>query len=341
MVCSYDVDETFLLSRVKVMNVAEARLTVNNFVSAPRQTAVTHRSSPSAHQQGNMLVMPLLPVIALPVLLVLAGFILCFRTKKKDAESTSLSAGLMPRNGSVHGGSVRSVGSKSSSSKVDSKAHHCLCTDLVVPPYGECVFALPVLQMPVFDDPIVREVTDKNGNPLLRLALTRIACDQLKPTQSEFVVLGRTDDQELAFCELELPASGQGDTRCSIFCTSGDLFAHVEEERHFSGAAGERSFIVYGVAPLKWRLRFHGDFVRRKVYGINVHTGRPVAVVASDSDFSFDTAQEHYKVRLGPLADSGLVLVSLVVIDRILYSSQRSSDVPRMRTDLPAAQSVC
>lgn len=326
MVCSHDVDETFLLFRGKVL--AEGRLTVNNSLSAPQHKAVTFRSSPSTHQQGNMLFMPLLPVIALPVLLVLAGFILCFRTKKKDSDSTSLSAGLLPRNGSVHGGSVRSVGSKSSSSsKVDSKAHHCLCTDLVVPPYGECVFALPVLQMPVWDDPIVREVTDRSGNPLLRLALTRVACDQTKPTQSEFVVLGRTDDQELAFCELELPASGQGDTRCSIFCTSGDLFAHVEEERHFPGAAGERSFIVHGVAPLKWRLRFHGDFMRRKVYGINVHTGRPVAVVTSDADFSFDTAQEHYKVRLGPLADSGLVLVSLVVIDRIIYSSQRSSDV--------------
>jgi len=311
--CASDGDETYLLARsfdtipTNVRKVAESPPVGGDGLDLKTELATT--------------MMPLLPLIAVPLLALIVMFI-CWRSKKHP-EGTSL-RGLASRGGSVQ--------SSAAPSEVALERPECtsLCAELVVPPHGECVFALPVLQMPVCDEMVVRDVTDKNGEPLLHLALTRIPGDEAKPTQSEYVMLGKTDDSELAFCELEL---GQGDRRCSIFSLSGDLFAHLEEEWNFPVAAGERSFVVSGAAPMRWKLRFHGDFVGRKVQGINVATGRPVALISPGSDLSHRSHGENYKVRLGPLADSGLVIVSLVVIDRILRISPRSSIVNSCTTD--------
>ena len=303
--CASDGDEASLLA----FSFDAIATNVRKVAEIPRSVEL------KAEAETSM--MPLLPLIVVPLFALFVMFI-CLRSKK-DPEGTSLRS-LESRSGSVQ------------SSAAPSERPECtsLCAELVVPPHGECVFALPAFQVPVCDEMVVREVTDKNGKPLLRLAITHIPGDDAKPTQSEYVMLGKTDDSELAFCELEL---GQGDRRCSIFSISGDLFAHLEEEWNFPVAAGERSFVVSGVAPMRWKFRFHGDFVSRKVQGINVSTGRPVALISPGSDLSNSSNGEYYKVRLGPLADSGLVIVSLVVIDRILRISPRSSFVDSCTTD--------
>merc|ERR1719350_2468738 len=84
--------------------------------------------------------------------------------------------------------------------------------------------------------------------------------------------------------------------------------------------ASVHCFIVSSMTATPWQLHIQGDFEERKVCVLNEDS--QIVAMALPAD---DASQgDSYKLRLGPLADSGLIIVAMLAIDRMLRDPRRS-----------------
>lgn len=263
-------------------------------------------------------------ILAIPivVLFFVAG-ILAFYWLRQQKREMLLPGAAAPQSRSVRPRSFSSASlpSRGSLVKGDGLLPASLCPELVVAPHVECVFAVPLLQMHITtqEGMVLRDITNKMGEPLLRLALTRVPTDHPRSVQSEYVMLTRLDETELAFCELEVTRRGTV-AQCSVYCTTGDVFARVHQEEGAS-SGGLKSFIVTGMSENSpWQIRFSGDFIKHKIDAVVMETGKLVAAMSSGEEMPMASSGkfDHYQARLGPTADGALILISLLAIDRMM-----------------------
>jgi len=298
------------------------------------QTMVVHT------RENNLLVITLVLTI-IPLIAFLLFFFFFYRgqiSAKKELEPRSPRNALTP---SIRGGgpeaeamggekmsftpSMRWLDLRSVSARGSMKPTTYLCSELVVPSGLDCEFALPNLQAAfveeLFQDTreclsLPQDILDRKGRPLLRLALTRIA-GQSRNSFFEYVLLAKPDASELASCELHVTCEGSNrQTQCSIFFTSGELFARVAETDRDVGNTRERSFLITSANPKEpWTMRVHGDVVNHTVTVASVDTGRRVATLTNPETMS---TGGHYLVRLASTTDAALLIIALVAIDRIV-----------------------
>lgn len=223
---------------------------------------------------------------------------------------------------------------------VQLEAPKFLCPELSVPVSSECVLVLPSLRIAPHGDVVLRDITDKSGRALLRVGLTSSHQDVARATASEYVLLAKTNDQELAFAELYGGSTPRGTTeQGKMFFWNGTLHGKLWEDPSATLPVGDQAestsgplhcFVVVGVND-QWKLRFQGNFLERKVCVLNDATQIVAIVVPADDDVNAPSGS--YKLRLGPLADSGLIILALFTIDRLLRS-QRSEWSGRSSTML-------
>lgn len=290
--------------------------------------------SDSWSSSENSIGVLLLPVFLIPLLA--AGIFACwwfrpFKPNEQRDEAPLVASRRSSEPSSSHL-SVRQSSARPSllSNRFPPHKPTALCPEMVVAADMECIFAVPALKMPLSaqEGMLLRNVTDKNGKALLRLALTRVPADKARSLESEYVMLTKLDETEMAFCELDV--SNRGAPLSSIYLTTGDVYATVAEEIGYMPPSRtevrseHRSFMVTGVSPNPLQLRFTGDFFNRDVSVVAVNTGRRVAVITAGEDMPVTrTRDDCYQVRLGPNADGALILVALIVMDRLLaFSTQ-------------------
>uniref|UniRef100_A0A7S0ZT56 Uncharacterized protein n=1 Tax=Noctiluca scintillans TaxID=2966 RepID=A0A7S0ZT56_NOCSC len=201
-----------------------------------------------------------------------------------------------------------------------------LCPELEVPGSSECVVAMPSLAGVQRGEVLLRNVTDKTGQPLLRVGTTT---QRSTSTNSEYVLLAKTNEQELTFCELCFPEPGQEGEHPigQVFQWNGSLYAKVWEERAQVARARPmdvdlRTFLVTSATANHWQVRFQGNFVERKASVVS-ETGQIISMITPGDDLVFPRSDaDFYKLRLGPQADAGMIIIVLLAIDRIIALSQ-------------------
>jgi len=342
-------DETFMLVRSsKVLDML-----LQNTTSAWRRSiveAVTAKGSPVLPLLFLMIVIPLIIIAAL--VFFKRGQLVKWHPAQNENEAKepmqrsvpSTTSSFQPWKRPHEQRRVESEreSMRNESSSVNSEPPAYLCNELVVPPNVECEFALPGLASAFVEElrmgnpreclVLPRGIADRTGKPLLRLALTRIPGEPPAPL-SEYLLIARPDETEVAFCELDITVSANFRVQCSIFTTVGEVFARIDEE--FEKASGERSFAVKGVHPNKrWTLRVHGDFAAHRLKMESVETGKVVAVVTDPDTVAFSSppGEVYYKVRLASSADAALVIIALAAIDRIATLVPRYCDLPSSRS---------
>lgn len=201
-----------------------------------------------------------------------------------------------------------------------------LCAELVVPEGIECALVLPSLVATLEGQVIMRDIFDQKRHPLLQVGITCTPSSLSQNIYSEYVLLSQRNGQELTFCELTIPKSGDGHAKGSIYRWNGNLYAQMVEELASSGYTrtpmppGHRSFVINTIAKRsqpQQQLRLEGDFNMRQVKATNLNGGITVATVTPADEAGF-SPEEHYLLHLQPGADSGLVIVALLAIDRII-----------------------
>uniref|UniRef100_A0A7S1F5J9 Uncharacterized protein n=1 Tax=Noctiluca scintillans TaxID=2966 RepID=A0A7S1F5J9_NOCSC len=195
-----------------------------------------------------------------------------------------------------------------------------LCPELVVPTGSECVLLMPNLYTTLQGQVVMEDIFDRNGVALLKVGVTCTPTGSTSQTAcSEYVLLSRLNEQELTFCEITIPKSNEGGqfVKGSIYHWNGNLHATLVEENNET-SAGHRSFIINVEGNSS--LRVSGNFMQRTVQVMEVLTEKIVAEVAPSPNPGKD-----YKLVMQPNADSGLVIISLLAIDRILDPSWDST----------------
>lgn len=264
-------------------------------------------------------------VVLLPVLgLLMYAFLHFDASRKKMPEPESWQISKAPSaSSSMRWLDIRSKSSAQGSTTHENRPPPFLCSEMVVPSGLECEFALPNLQGAFEEEffntsqeclSLPKDIRDRTGRPLLRVALSRIA-GETRSSFFEYVLLAKQDATELASCELHMTSDGSRKrTRCSIFVKTGEVFASVEEEN--DPTREQRSFTVTGThQDNPWQLRVFGDFEEHCVEVINVETGRRVAGMLESEPI---LGGEHRIVRCASSADAALVIIALVIIDRIV-----------------------
>lgn len=151
------------------------------------------------------------------------------------------------------------------------------------------------------------------------------------------------------------PASRRGRATCSIYKPTGELFARLEEaelganpgmgdDPHLSGRAsyneakglpnGWRAYVLSSAAALQkglltmdvgnnsmWQLSISGQVAQRSMV-VKQHTDSGVApimaAVETGMDFRFKSGGvQYYKLRVAPQVDAGLVIITILAIDRM------------------------
>lgn len=227
-------------------------------------------------------------------------------------------------------GSAASVDSASTDSAVPPAAASAgsLLPELFVPPGSECVLGIPSLATAAPGEVLLKHITNKSGQALLYAGLTS------SPAGGEYVVLVKKDQQELAYCEMGGAVEAEG-LAGKIFRSDGVLHARIreatgEETRRFAArpqaptaAVQHRMFLVSSATGAPWELHVRGDFKERQLTVADA-SGRqilamtsPVADLPSAALDGQRPPHDHYKLRLGPNADSCMVIVALLAIERL------------------------
>jgi len=223
-----------------------------------------------------------------------------------------------------------------------SKKSGFLCKELIVPEGCECIFAMPSLKG--------REalgqfrILDKTGRALLHASVERFpppthsSGGSVATGSSERVTLAGSDGRAFAFCRVALP-DGEGSSPCAfIYRPGGELFARLGEApvsaggiwSHFisrdafgvpkscqgSAADAPPRFALWSSILGDWQMHFHGDVAKRR---LNVTDQRlQLVATAEPGDFGFDhSGEEYYLLHLAAQSDAGLLLCSLLALDRL------------------------
>eukprot|EP00450_Noctiluca_scintillans_P027129 CAMPEP_0194520048 /NCGR_PEP_ID=MMETSP0253-20130528/53912_1 /TAXON_ID=2966 /ORGANISM="Noctiluca scintillans" /LENGTH=527 /DNA_ID=CAMNT_0039364249 /DNA_START=1 /DNA_END=1584 /DNA_ORIENTATION=+ len=202
-----------------------------------------------------------------------------------------------------------------------------LCPQLTVPSNSECVLAVPSLLDVEHGSLVSRNLTDKDGLPLLRVGLSFTTRDPVADLPScEYVLLAaQSDEQELAFCQLQMKEEGERFSSATLFRWDGHPFARLMEDP--ISRAG-RTFAVSSVSG-RWHIRFQGSFEERKVSVLN-ERGELIAMAERRDESFTDVAEGSYKLRMGPHVDSGVVILTMLSIDRIFVLEERLS--PKLKS---------
>lgn len=169
------------------------------------------------------------------------------------------------------------------------------CPELMVPPNCECTLVIPVGPEMEFN------ITDVSGSVVLRVS-TNMLSGGGGPGS---LTLTTADSRTVA---LVRPAGSTTPvTEFHLLRTSGELFGRLtclEEGRY--------QLTTHGGSP---PMNFWGSFVD---HAVNVtDEGRGLLATTELSHVEFDPAGEYYRLRVAPLTDVGLILCSLLAVDRL------------------------
>lgn len=192
-----------------------------------------------------------------------------------------------------------------------------LCPELVVPRGSECVLAVPALisRRPSLD--IEFDVRDTKGNPVLRAQTFSLG----SPTPTDLVIRGQTQPtivlrathpgSVLAYCSSTL-SSTEAHPMFYIYRQDGELFAYLQREER-NERYGPAYVLKIGNGG---QMFFYGVYAE---HAINVwdNEQRELLAAVEGASMDFDYENHYYKVRVAPNVDAGLILCSLLGIDKM------------------------
>lgn len=207
-----------------------------------------------------------------------------------------------------------------------------MCSELAVPGHTECVLALPSFLDVPRGEQVMRPLADRTGHTLLMAGLTSKRLDGgTQSWKTEFLSLARTDQHELAFCELVVGDGVNEKSFVNFFFWDGRLHSRMEEERMHRDSATLlptlSGFVIESATSNRWLLRLQGNFEERKISVINA-VGDIVAMVTPGDDLEMrdqGRPEERYKLRLGPEADVAVIVLAVLASDRLLLHSVTKS----------------
>lgn len=207
-----------------------------------------------------------------------------------------------------------------------------MCSELAVPGHTECVLALPSFLDVPRGEQVMRPLADRTGHTLLMAGLTSKRLDGgTQSWKTEFLSLARTDQHELAFCELVVGDGVNEKSFVNFFFWDGRLHSRMEEQRMHRDSATLlptlSGFVIESATSNRWLLRLQGNFEERKISVINA-VGDIVAMVTPGDDLEMrdqGRPEERYKLRLGPEADVAVIVLAVLASDRLLLHSVTKS----------------
>jgi len=230
-----------------------------------------------------------------------------------------------------------------------------LCAELLAPgSTTECLIALPSINEVGQDggSTFERTIVSKTGQPIVtvRVAITR-AADGMPdvagggsygtPGQmlERISLIAFKKQNALGFCELRVPNGGVSAARplkCCIYRPTGDLFATLEEEStgvvssllaasgssSINPACGSsydgRCYMLTTVAT-GTRVWIQGDIKERSLVVVSEsNEQKPIITVDNGDELQFPReGNNYYRLRVQPKADSGVVIMALLAMDRL------------------------
>jgi len=199
---------------------------------------------------------------------------------------------------------VETIGSKTDSQ--GGKTVENLCPPLLVPSGMEFIFVMPeVIEAGRQEDSF--NVVDLNGSPLSHVVISeRTPMGQHRPG----IYLQTLAGQTLAVVYTEQIHTGTG--KSPLICwPSGAQFAVLKRDSS-TGPTGRYKLKHRSGQKL---LTFHGDFLEKAINVVN-HAGKLVCATERRA-VDFDKRGSYYQVRVAPHVDAGIVICSLLLIDKL------------------------
>lgn len=132
---------------------------------------------------------------------------------------------------------------------------------------------------------------------------------------SEHVLLATKERKELTFCKVSSVSNVSGATERKhgvVFTRSSEQFARIDEVR---GTGTE----IFRVTPVDGgaSLHVHGELRQRRM-NIVAEGGLEICTISEGRDLVGGPPQDEcYEVRVAPDVDAGLVLITLLALDRL------------------------
>jgi hypothetical protein len=214
-----------------------------------------------------------------------------------------------------------------------------LCPELTLTENSEAIVLMPSL-WPQVGELSVHTILDVDHNALMQVSITSTPMTAAQGSYSEYVLLSQRNEREVGFCEVTVQRDAAGGSANGlIYRWNGHLFAKLTE-RPSHAASRQRSFAVNTVAKgtPQQQMIITGDFLSREVQVMNTADDSAVALSTTQEGVS-SVVDDYYRLLLQRNTDAGLVLLSLLVIDRILQPSwgtrPKNGDNAPSRTVLP------
>jgi hypothetical protein len=228
-----------------------------------------------------------------------------------------------------------------------SRKERPLCEELQAPG-TECIIALPSLhEIPNGTSTLARNVVSKTGLPICKVALSRIngtilegvAGSGAQKDRPERIFLNAYHSKNLlGFCEFHLShtCSFAGELRpflCFIYHHTGHHFATLEHDvsdRKLGSSVSTESILLGGafvvkIAATAKRYRIAGDIAKRQLVVTEDDRQEIVIQVDPGQCLPFPEAgNSYYCLKIQPGVDAGVVMLSLLAIDRFVSSCKMS-----------------
>lgn len=242
--------------------------------------------------------------------------------------SEGLSIGSKPQVRTLSRGSLPPEGD--SPTMPISQAFAGLCPQLSIPEGAECILGIPTFVGMAPGDVMLKSIVDIGAQPLLHVGLTSA------PESGESILLATKTKQELAYTETGNAVRAEG-WAGKIFRWDGELYAQFREadvplgvsaldstfgpssvmSLQSASPGANVSYIIVGAQEPKWVLRMTGSFQERRLT-IRNDKGQVMADVTPGTDLAFsENAGDFYRMRLGPNADSGTLILALMAVERL------------------------
>jgi len=228
----------------------------------------------------------------------------------------------------------RSLGSK--------RGHEPLCQELLAPSDNYCVIALPSLVRDNLGASMIeRMVLSKTGSPIVRITFACVS-DGMPDVAGGAAGSGQSLERislisyrrqnALGFCELQFPSASQP-MSCCMYRPSGELFATLAEDSTgavssllASGSCallgaptfGAKCYMLTTVATAA-RFWIRGDFINHNLEVVSeIEKDKAIIKVDSGQQLKFKgDLDNHYRLRVQPKVDAGVVIMALLAIDRL------------------------
>lgn len=207
------------------------------------------------------------------------------------------------------------------SSSVTNDLSSVLCPELTLTEGSEVTVLMPSL-WPHVGELTVHAILDSDENALMQVSITSTPMTAAKGAYSEYVLLSQRNEREVGFCEVTVQKTSAGQSANGLlYRWNGHLFAKLTE-RPSNRLSRQRTFVVQTVAKgaHQQHMIITGDFLTREVQAMNTADDTALAVSSAREGVS-SVVDEYYRLLLHRNSDAGLVILSLLVIDRILQPS--------------------